>query len=450
MKNNKLFSLFTVLVVLSAGFIACSRDDVAGTATDTENTVAIAGVVKTSGGVAARRASVQMISGASKFGGKPVVQEAVTDSVGAFVFDTVAVDTFNLLVQLEDSSEIAFEASVSSDRLGEKFEISVDKPAIVSGTFNYADYLEEVTIGSGFKLSVLGTGIEQSVLAGDTFAFALPAGNFKLAFSPNDEAVVQKLRDLDYPDSLIYLQISAELASNDTLHLGDVRWVMGEKPVNAWKDSSRISGYVVNSKKKAVAGAAVRLVTDIYGFEFAAGVTTSTAENLVYTDSNGYWSLPFPTQVLYDSLRVEATAADDYIAVSRFIKVSELKKNEGKNISLDSLKLAKTASLNLEVRLVINKEDSTQTDNCLMNGIIVGLVGTDRFTRIVTCDQAFLSGLPVDEHPLVYYTSDMAVLSALWERDAKPESYLTFVRFVGLAPNDTLERQIVTYTPPTL
>lgn len=444
---NKIFSLVaSVAATFAFVFVACSAEKTAGTATDTENT--IAGVVKTSTGLAARSASVKMIAAVDSFGVQTEVLETLTDSNGVFAFDSVLADSFNLLVQLEDSSEISLKQAVNAENLGKDFEISLAKPAVVSGNFDYADYLNDVTVGSSFKLSVLGAGIERSVFAGDTFSIALPAGKFKIAFIPSDEFLVQKLQELGYADSVIFQQSSVELTSGDTLHLGDVRWVMGDKPVNVWKKGSVLSGYVTDASKKPVAGASVRLITDTYGFMYALGLTSATSEHMVYTDSTGYWELPFPSRAIQDSVRVEATTADGLIAESRFVKPEELKQREGKNLSLDTLKLSEPASIDLDIHLVLRAEDfAPPVGDCLMNGVVVGIVGSSKFSHIVTCDDVVLEGLPVGKQMLVFYTSDLPVLNMLIEHKAKKESFVNFIS-VGLEPKKTLKQQGVTYTPP--
>lgn len=443
------FKILPLVLLGAFSFLwnACSKDDVAGTATDTENT--IAGVVKNSSGFAASKASVRMIANTASFGTSAATIETLTNEKGEFAFDSTVADTINLLVRLADSTEISFENSVVA-ALAKDVEISLAKPGLLKGSFDYAEHLDEVTVGSGFKLSVLGTGIEIPVLAGDSFNVALPAGDFKVAFAPNDELLIQKLRELGYADTLIYQELNVGIKAGDTLNLGDIHWVMGEKFQNNWKNGSVLKGYVVNDKRKGVPGAKVQLITDTYGLNYARDIPTFVVQAL--TDSTGYWELPFPSEkAVIDSFRVEAILPDKgEMAESRFVMPSELKANEGRSISLDTLKLTLNASMHLDVHLVINKDDETQIDNCHMNGVVIGIVGSSWFTKIVTCDRVLLQNLPAGLQTFVMYTSDLPVLNMLMEQGATPESYMTFVTKVGLAPNDTLSPQGVTYTPPTL
>ena len=105
-------SYLGVLSALCVCMFACTGEngDIAGTVTDTGNTIALGGVVTRTDGSRAVAAMVRMAR-------EPVVGdtlseleyvETVTDSQGVFSFDSVLADTFQLAVVDAEHQEISY------------------------------------------------------------------------------------------------------------------------------------------------------------------------------------------------------------------------------------------------------------------------------------------------------------------------------------------------------
>ena len=413
--------VFLLLFVLF--YFGCSENKVAGTATDTENTVA--GVILTSDNSVASGALVQMLARHVALGENPVLAETKADSLGNFVFEEFVSDSFDLEITLFDSKgnirEIALFKDLSKEDIPAK-EFALGKPAVLSGKFAYEEHILDITIGSAFRMSIEGSAIQAHVFAGDSFQISVVPGDLRLAFFPSDEQVVSRL--------------------------GELKWFLDEPFKNPWKRESRLSGFVVDSLGKPVFGAVVRAIGDVYGLSFAK-TGEIAPHDFTYTDANGFWSLPFPAKVLADSFRVETEFNGGLIGVSPFVQVADLKRKEGDTIWVDTMKLEKPSEINLNIRLVVNQEDSLQVDNCYMNSVIVGLVGTSKFKQIITCAPMDLPGLPSGEHSFVFYTSDIGVLNVLHDSDVPMDDYMRFIN-VTLTPGEVLYQQGITYTPPTL
>lgn len=438
------------LLWILIGCIACSDSSkVSGTATDTENMVA--GLVLTSKQKAAVNASVQMLSREAAYGKNLVLAETKTDSSGSFEFLEFPVDSFDLEIKIHNDSGSVLEiGSVRDLSISDTsfLKIALEKPAVLKGAFDYQENISNMTIGSVFRLAVERSSVQMHIFAGDSFQISVLPGDINFAFFPSEEQVVLRLQEEGFEDSLVYQEYSAFVESGDTLDLANVMWQIGEKKESSWEVGSVLSGKVKDSTGAPIAGAMVRVITDIYGLSFAlAGAPVET--DYVYTDSNGVWVLPFPSKMEEDSIRIETELSNGYIAESPFISLADLEKHEGDTLHVPSLMPQEPSSINLNIRLVVNMEDSTQVDNCYMNSVIVGLVGTSKFKQIITCAPMDLPGLPSGEHNFIFYTSDIGVLKVLQEREESRDSYMRFMG-VTLTPGAVLNRQGITYTPPTL
>lgn len=441
---------FLLLISAILIYSSCSSESrVAGTATDTENT--LAGVVLTSDQSVAAGASVHILSRKVGYGESSVLFETKADSAGRFAFEEMPEDSFDLEIHLLDDSGEMLEVGVVRDLSIQDtsfLKVSLTKPGVLVGHFNYEENIPEITIGSAFRFSVERSGIQAHIFAGDSFMIPIIPGNINFAFYPSDDQVVLRLQSDGFGDSLVYQEFSVFVESGDTLDLGDVKWVIEEKTESPWKKNSYLAGYVRDSVGNPISGAVVRLISDIYGLSFALSGKSSVAD-FVYTDKDGFWIMPFPAKMERDSIRIETELNNGHIAESSFISASDLKENEGDTLWIENLEPREPSSINLNVRLVVNLEDTTQVDNCYMNSVVVGLVGTSKFKRIVTCAPMDLPGLPSGVHSFVFYTSDMTVLNVLQERGEPMDSYMRFMD-VNLTPGAVLDRQWITYTPPTL
>lgn len=434
------------LLILAFALASCSNDSVSGTATDTENTVA--GVVSTSSGSLASGASVYMVANRASYSDSLVYYSTTADDSGKFQFDSLVADTFNLDIryEAEGDTEVALCTGLTAKAV-DSVAVELSKPGYLAGVLDFYENLPYITVGSGFKFNVLGSAVSTNVLAGDSFVIAVAPGTVEFAFAPSDDFIVESLSSAGVPDSLIYQGATVEVAAGDTLSLGSFYWSLKMSQIDGyvWPEDYVLTGYVFDEAGAAVAGASVRLITDIFGYDWAMGGNATLYEEYAYSDSTGYYELPFPSYIPADSFRVEAEA-NSLIGNSNYLKTKNLE-SATSNLAFDTIWVDEPSAVSGNVNLVINVDDTTQTSDCLMNGIVVGIVGTGAFQKVTTCDSFELTNIPAGDQLLVYYTSDQTVLAVLEDYDV--EDYMTFVT-VGLAAGDTLEPQGITYTPPSL
>lgn len=464
---KRLFSLYSV--ILTAAFLsACSdsSDDFAGTVTDTGNTLAavreVSGAVAFSDGKTASGATVRMAAIATDDDSlqEPQFVETVTDSKGQFTFDSALADTFQLAVIDSVRQEISYfpKATAGSEKIG---KISLEKAAVFTGVLYYEETGElPVSVGSHFKVLMPGTPFFQSVFEADSFSMLIPAGTWKFTFCPGDPQIIAKLQANDVPDSLIYRswKMSSAVKAGDTLAAGPFIWSPYVKADSLIKEKQkeekkgRIAGHVYCKSGKECQGVEVQLITDLYGFNFVQGDETEFTAQVV-TDSLGYWSLPIPEVVPFDSFRVEFRRLNKDSTVSeaglsRYVKVSEVEKVKD-TLDIGKTKLARPAGLLSGVTLVIDKRDTSQSSNCGANSVVMGIKGTAHFIRGLTCNMLEMEELPAGTQDIVLYSGDTKVISMLQEAETPLKDYVT-ITHVELPEDESLDQQWMTYTPPTV
>ena len=453
----------TLAVACSALFFACSdTEKLSGTATDTENmlTASVTGLVKRSDGTPADSAVVRMSRVYSKKEalGIPEFVEVRTDTAGAFAFDSAVADTFQLAVIDEDAEEISYLPRVAASSTKDLENIKLEKAAVFSSVLYYEKVAEPpVEVGSHFMVYMPGMPFTQNVFAGDTFSMLIPSGTWWFGFCPGDPQMVAKLQDSGVADSLIYRvwdMDTVEVDAGDTLDVGPFYWST-ETDIDtlikedASKDVSRISGKVACGSVKKCAGVQVMAITDIYGFGFTGDSSEFVTQT--ETDSSGRWWLPVPADVPYDSFRVEFRADEGKtvkMGLSRYVKVSEVEDLED-TLNVGEVDLVSSSGLISTIALVIDPLDSTQSNNCMVNSVVVGAKGTAHFVRAVTCNSLKINEMPSGEQELLLYSGDSKVISTLQEAETPVDEYVVST-FVNLPKGDDLEWQGMTYTPPSL
>lgn len=460
---------FAFLMALGVSLVACSDDKdngLAGTVTDTGNTIAVnpevAGVVLRTGGAHASNATVRMARILAKSDSlkAPEYIETETDSLGAFAFDTALADTFQLAVIDTVSSQVSYlpRTTVGS---GDFDSLKLEKAAVFSSVLYYEESPEQsVAVGSHFKVFLKGTPFYQSVFAGDSFSMLIPAGTWALNFSPFDSAMVSKLEDSGIGDSLIFRTwtMDTKVKAGDTISAGPFIWSPSVAPDSLIKEEekilenkARITGTVYCDSTKPCADVEVQVITDLFGFDFVEGDSLEFKAQ-TRTDSRGRWYLPVPETVPYDSFRVEYRFMDGSkvtkAGLSRYVKASEVKKIDGDTLSVGKTTLAKPSALNSGVIVVPDKRDSTQSENCSVNLVVVGIKGTSHFIREQTCDMLKMSYLPSGKQDIVLYSGVTKAVKGLLEAKTPLEQFVT-VTHVALPTGVSLDQQWLTYTPPT-
>jgi hypothetical protein len=481
-------SYIGLLAAVCAGMLACTSENgnVAGTVTDTGNTIALGGVVSRSDGSPAVAALVRVAREPSV--GDSLVEaeyiETVTDSQGVFSFDSVFADTFQLAVVDAEYKEISYKPRATKNA-GKPDSIKLEKAAVFSSVLYYEDVDElSMAVGSHFKVYMPGTPFSQSVFAGDSFSMLIPAGEWWLGFCPGDPQIVARLADSGVADSLIYRtwNMDGEVKSGETISKGPFIWsptkevdslIKLEEQKKKEKKPAYLSGVVKCKKDSVCSKVQVQMITDLYGFDFVEGDSTRFAMQTA-TDDSGRWFLEVPKSVPYDSLRMEYRLLDEegkvaLAGLSRYVRVSELKELKD-TLWVDTTELINTSVLVSGVMLAVNAApDSTkseenqsgenqpdqnmiQSDNCKVNSVnsvVVGLKGTSHFVRDVTCNMFKISNLPAGGHDLVLYSGDPKVVKTLRDAELALDSIVT-ITHVQLPKGDTLDQQWMTFEPPTL
>ncbi len=475
-------SYIGLLAAVCAGMLACSSDNgnVAGTVTDTGNTIALGGVVTRSNGSPAVAAMVRVAREPAV--GDSLVEaefiETVTDSQGVFSFDSVFADTFQLAVVDAEYKEISYKPRATKNS-GKPDSIKLEKAAVFSSVLYYEDMVEpSMAVGSHFKVYMPGTPFSQSVFAGDSFSMLIPAGEWWLGFCPGDPQIVARLADSGVADSLIYRtwNMDGEVKSGDTISKGPFVWstttpidslIKLEEKKKKEKKPAYLSGVVMCKKDSLCSNVQVQMITDLYGFEFVEGDSTRFEMQTV-TDESGRWFLQVPKTIPNDSLRMEYRLLDSegkvaLAGLSRYVRASELKDLKD-TLLVDTVELTKPSVLVSGVMLAVNAavdstkseenqpENSVESNNCKVNSInsvVVGLKGTSHFVRDVTCNMFKIDNLPAGGHDLVLYSGDPKVVKTLRDAKLALDSIVT-ITHVQLPKGDTLDQQWMTFEPPTL
>jgi hypothetical protein len=336
--------------------------------------------------------------------------------------------------------------------------IKLAKAAVVSSVLYFEEVEDSaVSVGGHFMTCLSGTPFCEDVFAADSFYMLVPAGNWSMEIFPGDSMMVARMQSLGFDDSLIYRSLSLErIYEGDTVSPGPIVWSTTAKADTLIKESeketknvARISGTVLCKGDKPCAGVEVMTIRDIYGFEFVEGDSLEFLAQ-TKTDSSGRWWLPVPDSLPADSFRFEFRRLQDgektLVGVSRYLTKKDV---EGLKDTLDIGKsnMAKASSLLSGVRLVVDREDTTQSNNCMVNSVVVGIKGTSHFVRDMTCYMMVMDGLPAGEQQVVLYSGDPKVMAKLRQSATPTQFYVTFTP-VSLPEGNTLEQQWMTYTPP--
>lgn len=455
-------SLLTL--ALAMGFMGCGEDNTAGTVTDTGNTVAaVTGVVHRADGTVASAATVRMARMAVVNNGSMQIPERVeveTDSAGVFAFDSALADTFQLAVIDSKASEIFYLPRTTRES-NDHDTIQLEKAMVLKSVLYYQDVVDPaVPVGSHFTVGLSGTPFFESVFAADSFDMLIPAGDWWLGFFPGDPEIVAKLQESGVPDSLIYRSwyVESDKLSGDSAFAGPFVWsttaevdsLIKESEAEA-KNVARISGKLLCKEKSSCAGVEVMPITDLYGFGFVDDDSLEFKSQTM-TDSTGRWWLPVPAELPNDTFRVEFRKVKDGKVVltgdSRYVLAKEVEDLKD-TLDIGSDSLSKPSTLVSGVSLVVDREDTTQSNNCMVNSVVVGIKGTSHFVRDVTCNLLTLSDLPKGEQEIVMYSGDPKVMSKMRASDVPESEYITLIEVV-LPENGIQQQQWMTYTPPSL
>ena len=457
---SKKFSLLACLASFAVALIGCSNEKVAGTVTDTGNTVAVSGVVLRVDGSPASEAMVRMARMAvyDSVLHIPEQIEVVTDSNGVYAFDSALSDTFQLAV-IDTSAIEVFYLPRTTLKAKAYDSIQLAKAAVVSSVLYFEEVEDSaVSVGGHFMTCLSGTPFCNDVFAADSFSMLVPEGEWSMEIFPGDSMMVARMQSLGFADSLIYRTLDlGKIKSGDSVNSGPIVWSTTSEADSLIKESekeaknvARLSGTVLCKNGNPCADVEVMTIKDVYGFNFTEGDSMLFVAQTT-TDSLGRWWLPLPDSLPGDSFRIEFRKLQDdlvtQVGVSRYLTAKEIK-NLKDTLNVGELKLTRPATLVSGVSLVIDREDTTQSSNCMVNSVVVGIKGTSHFVRDVTCNMLMLSDLPMGGQQVVLYSGDPKVMSTLQKSDIELQYYVTLTP-VTLPEGAVQQQQWMTYTPPS-
>lgn len=412
--------------------LSCSEGTkVSGTATDTENT--IAGVVLLSDSSLASGALVRQVAVSSLD-----YLETVTDSAGAFTFDSTLADTVNFEFRYgSESGQIEAQIVRSVPvKNAHALDVRLEEAAILRGWLDSAGDTANLA-GAHFRVLLDSTTFSVDLYAPDSFEIWVPSGNYHLTIVPADSGSIGKLQDAGYADTSIVRRMDVSMKPGEKLDVGNLRWDPSHKePLH----SKMLRGTVVDENGKPIQGASVRVIADIYGTEnFEKGGFGKE----IFTDADGIWQSALPAmESLIDSFRVEARDTDSLgnvlAGVSAYIQKSDVE-NSADTFDVGSFTLRQTASFRGKIFL-IDSSDSVQDTLCDVGGIRVGFLGTKHFETVSSCSEVFLQELPSGDQDLIFYSTDDLDFRNLKSGEPLPEGSIQRVH-VTLTAGDTLEYQ---------
>ena len=182
---NKKFSLLACLASFAIALIGCSNEKVAGTVTDTGNTLAetqVSGVVRRVDGTPASDAMVRMARMAVYDSALHVPEqiEVVTDSKGVYSFDSALSDTFQLAV-IDTSAAEVFYLPRTTLKAKAYDSIQLAKAAVVTSVLYFEDVEDSaVSVGGHFMTCLSGTPFCNDVFAADSFVMLEPPEKIRI------------------------------------------------------------------------------------------------------------------------------------------------------------------------------------------------------------------------------------------------------------------------------
>ncbi len=459
---SKKFSLLTCLASFALALIGCSNDKVAGTVTDTGNTLAetqVSGVVLRVDGTPASDAMVRMARMAvyDSVLHVPEQIEVVTDSDGVYSFDSALSDTFQLAV-IDTSAVEVFYLPRTTLKAKAYDSIQLAKAAVVTSVLYFEEVEDSaVSVGGHFMTCLSGTPFCNDVFAADSFSMLIPEGEWSMEIFPGDSMLVARMQSLGFADSLIYRTLDlGKIKAGDSVSSGPIVWSTTSEADSLIKESekeaknvARLSGKVMCKNGNPCADVEVMLIKDIYGFNFVEG-DSMKFEAQTTTDSLGRWWLPLPDSLPGDSFRFEFRKLQDDLVtqagVSRYLTKKDIE-NLKDTLKVKDVTLSRPSTLVSRVSLVVDREDTTQSNDCTVNSVVVGIKGTSHFVRDVTCNELSLSDLPSGSQQVVLYSGIPKVISTLRASDVSTDYFVTLTA-VSLPEGGTQQVQGMTYTPP--
>lgn len=467
-------------ILFLTGLLSCSTnssDELAGTATDAENTVA--GVVLDSVGAPVAGVEVRLVTDSIGFA-SPVLRLAksialnldstgdvrvvFTDSMGHYAFEGVDSSLiFNLSLSYQSLDGIYFASHVASVGYNSPLvrQIQLNHASAASGTLEYVRGTDSrYQFSNHFYATVAGTGRIQSVFAGRPFTITgIPFGYHQLILFPADKGMVQALLDEGLPMDSMVTRLSLQFPLADTVELGRVPWKLpaayqGEPPPledttdtagsgpDPLPEIRTMSGLVLSYLGEPVEGAEVRLVLDTLGFDYADGLPAGDSLVTV-TDESGRWTLPIPAEPAFGLEFLKLNKADSLVGYGLLARLRTPLASV-KTMKVDSMVLLQPARIEGMIRYT--EEPNAWID--IGSHFRIGIKGTTRYVDVIAGQQFSLTGLPSGTQTLVYYPGDSFLWPTFQNELGSMAAMVGSTEFVVLAPGTVQELQVDTYTLP--
>lgn len=442
------------IVGMVAVLLACGGDRHAGTATDTENT--LAGVVVDTAGTPLQGVKVSLVTDAYGFSQQQALASlrkngvatiltnpgdtvigTITDEDGYYNFSFIPPEHFSLSFQYDidgKSSQAQLMESLDSADLveGELQKVSLQPSSALRATLQHS--LPENPLyrfSDHFRVTILGSGQVHPVIASEPFVLTgIAPGRRTLVVYPNDQFLLSKLIESGIPKDSLVRRYELVFEPGDTLVLGDLTWNL--PPEFYWKAPDTVAvrkmigGVVLLPNGQPAAGTVVRIVLDFYGFSYPFTpsqkrvVFPSTDTLWTIADTNGAWKLPMPSA---SEFNVEFNLGPDSLPTFTALVASPDAESE-----LDSVVLQQAAGLR---GLMFYKENG-EPQFPMGSHFKVGIKGTSRYVDVIAGEEFLLHGLPEGAQHIVAYPGDPFLLEK-YER-------------VGVSPIETVQKVWVVFT----
>lgn len=447
---------YSILLALSlAGLLSCSKP-VAGTATDTENTVA--GIVVDANGKPVANVDVQLVIDSLSLQSQTVLAKtaqfhrlATTNEKGEYQFTQVDSQLVFSLSFLSKDSQITQTALLRNLRLAKKESEEFRRVQLApSQTLTGVVVLDNSTgsvakFDSTFRITIVGSGFYVQAKAGETFQIPnVPAGLLHIAVYPANTEWMDALIAQGIPRDSLITRILWDSEEQSQTQLPDIHWSFPYtyRCMTQQGLAKCMSGVVVNYLDDPVEGVEVRVVLDSLGFSYLEGFEGNDSIATM-TSIDGSWILPFPHSESFHLEFHKKNKQDSLVGCANLAIKSSL--SSVGIYDVDTVQIMSPSKL--KGTLLYTEEPQAWIS--LGSHFRVGIKGTTRYMDVFIGQPFELTGLPMGKQSLVEYPRDTYLWPSFEAKLGSLESMTQSTEFVVLTPGVTLEQQVETYTLPT-
>lgn len=447
---------YSILLALSlAGLLSCSKP-VAGTATDTENTVA--GVVVDVTGKPVANVDVQLVVDSLSLASQAVLAKTTTSNrlvttneKGEYSFTEVDSQLVFSLSFLSKNTEVTQTALLRNLRLASSESndyrrVQLSPSKTLSGIVQMENSTGSVAqFDSTFRITIVGSGYYVEAKAGKTFEIPnVPAGLLHIVAYPANTEWMDALVSQGVPRDSLMTRILWDSEEQSQTQLPEMKWSFpySYRCMTGQGQAKCMSGVVVNYLDDPVEGVEVRVVLDSLGFSYLKGFEGNDSISTL-TSKNGSWILPVPSSSSFHIEFHKYNKQDSLVGCANLAVKPEL--NQVGIYEIDTVQIMSPSKL----KGMLLYTEEPQAWISLGSHFRVGIKGTTRYMDVLVGQSFELTGLPMGKQSLVEYPGDTYLWPSFEAKLGDLISMTQSTEFVVLTPGVTLEQQVETYTLPT-